>query len=431
MSRIAIALLLLAPFAAGQTFTLDTDEYSPGQDIVVTWSGGPANATDWIGIYSDPGNGPVNGVNVGPSTIWLYTNGAQAATVGAADGAVTFSAPALPPGTYIAFLLANDGYVSIAPAVPFRVVSDGTGTLSFDSETYGYDQSLTATWTGPGNAADWVGIYRPGEVPGDVNSTLWAYTNGTQSASGSFSTGSHTFDSPGLDPGDWVAYFFENDSYSVLAGPVSFSVNAPPASQAPQFVTDPFRRAYGIAGSAYTGKLAAHVRDDDIADSLAFSKISGPGWLTIAPDGTLSGTPTAVDVGINSFAVEVTDSVPLSDTATFTIEVFAPGAVDISSLKALAFNVWVGTNNVEDGYDKGIESVIISDADIIAVSENNGRAAQWADDLGWHVYQLGSDDAVLSRYPIVETLHLLGGGWGEGARRRRTPARRYSVVAPP
>lgn len=275
-------------------------------------------------------------------------------------------------------------------------------TLELDTQQYLIDQNITATWSGgPGNATDWVGIYRPGDVPGNVSSTRWLYTNGSQSASGSFPNGSVTFANPGLDPGNYLAYFFSNDGYSVLAGPVNFSVASGPPVNPPAFVTDPFRKIHAIVGEAYSETIGAYARDPDYGDPLTFSKLSGPAWLSIAAGGSLSGTPAAADVGTNVFVVKVEDAAGMSDTATMQLEVFAPGTVHLPQLKLLSFNIWVGTNNVADGYNKGIESILLSDADIVAVSENNGRAAQWANELGWHVFQSGSDDAVLSRYPIV------------------------------
>lgn len=74
-----------------------------------------------MGIYSDPGNGPVDGVFVGGSTIWRYTSGTQTAGAGVVDGSVTFASPGLAPGNYIAFFMANDGYESIEDPVPFAV----------------------------------------------------------------------------------------------------------------------------------------------------------------------------------------------------------------------------------------------------------------------------------------------------------------------
>ena len=63
--------------------------------------------------------------------------------------------------------------------------------------------------------------------------------------------------------------------------------------------------------------------DTGYGDTLAFSKVSGPAWLAVAADGTLSGTPGASDVGLNTFTVRVTDSAGASADATLAITVYA------------------------------------------------------------------------------------------------------------
>jgi regulation of enolase protein 1 (concanavalin A-like superfamily) len=73
--------------------------------------------------------------------------------------------------------------------------------------------------------------------------------------------------------------------------------------------------------AAYAGSLGAFATDPDAGDTLAFSKISGPGWLMVAPDGALSGTPGNGDVGPNLFVVRVTDGGGLFDEAQLMIAV--------------------------------------------------------------------------------------------------------------
>ena len=71
------------------------------------------SAKNWIGLYSNPGNGPVDQVYVGASTIWQYVDGTS--------GSATSSTAALSPGNYIAYYLYNDGYTWLAQPVTFTV----------------------------------------------------------------------------------------------------------------------------------------------------------------------------------------------------------------------------------------------------------------------------------------------------------------------
>ena len=62
-------------------------------------------------------------------------------------------------------------------------------------------------------------------------------------------------------------------------------------------------------GSAFpTTYDIGHQVGDEVNDVLTFSKVSGPAWLSVSADGTLSGTPPVGSAGLNTFTVRVTDS---------------------------------------------------------------------------------------------------------------------------
>ncbi len=73
--------------------------------------------------------------------------------------------------------------------------------------------------------------------------------------------------------------------------------------------------------SAYTGGVVCATDED--GDNLTYS-ITGPSWLSVASDGTLSGTPDTRDIGLNVFTVQVSDGNGGSDTAVLNIMVIAP-----------------------------------------------------------------------------------------------------------
>ena len=68
--------------------------------------------------------------------------------------------------------------------------------------------------------------------------------------------------------------------------------------------------SFSVAGGA-TGGTAPYT----------FSKVSGPAWLEVAPDGTVSGTPTATGAN-EDLVIRVTDSAgtPASENITLTVE---------------------------------------------------------------------------------------------------------------
>ncbi|RYD21304.1 MAG: tandem-95 repeat protein [Verrucomicrobiaceae bacterium] len=77
--------------------------------------------------------------------------------------------------------------------------------------------------------------------------------------------------------------------------------------------------ALATEDAPFSGKLIAS--DADAGDTLTFSKISGPAWLTVAADGTLGGTPSNTNVGSNIFNVKVSDTSNASATTMLIVQV--------------------------------------------------------------------------------------------------------------
>ncbi|MDT8389968.1 MAG: tandem-95 repeat protein [Lentisphaeria bacterium] len=109
-----------------------------------------------------------------------------------------------------------------------------------------------------------------------------------------------------------------------IATPVEATLNITVVNvnDAPVFTVDPITAAAANEGVAYSGTIAGSATDDD-GDTLTYAKVSGPAWLAVAADGTLSGTPATTDIGQNSVTVSVSDGNGGSDTATLEITVNA------------------------------------------------------------------------------------------------------------
>jgi hypothetical protein len=86
----------------------------------------------------------------------------------------------------------------------------------------------------------------------------------------------------------------------------------------PQFRTETIYKPDALVPQPYSATLAG---DAIGTGPLTFTKMDGPAWLTIGPNGTLSGTPGMVDGGINNFLVRVTDANGSLHTATLLITV--------------------------------------------------------------------------------------------------------------
>lgn len=71
----------------------------------------------------------------------------------------------------------------------------------------------------------------------------------------------------------------------------------------------------------YSGTIGDAASDPDVDDSIHYRKIAGPEWLVVEDDGTLSGTPSDGSAGTNTFTIQATDEVGLSDFLVMTVDV--------------------------------------------------------------------------------------------------------------
>jgi hypothetical protein len=98
------------------------------------------------------------------------------------------------------------------------------------------------------------------------------------------------------------------------------------AADAPVFTVDPILRAGGTELESYSAtSLAGSATDDDVGEVPLYSRVAGPSWLSVAPDGSLTGTPPTGSAGLNSFTLRATDPSGAFDEATLLIEIAAAG----------------------------------------------------------------------------------------------------------
>jgi len=115
-----------------------------------------------------------------------------------------------------------------------------------------------------------------------------------------------------------------NDSFVVRAtatgGTGEATLDIMVVNQPPVFSSSPFSKPNAIVGFVYSGQTIAGSAMDPNGGAITYSKVSGPAWLTITPDGYLSGTPTTA--ASDSFVVRATTAGGRSD-ATLNIVVVA------------------------------------------------------------------------------------------------------------
>lgn len=120
----------------------------------------------------------------------------------------------------------------------------------------------------------------------------------------------------------------------------------------PQFTNSILTRAGGTEAAAYSGTIAGTATSVNPGDTLTYSKATGPAWLNVAVDGTLSGTPTSGDGGTNYFTVAVSDAAGQNGFAVLTIPVTVFSVSGVWSADASGnwgqSNLWSG-NQIASG----------------------------------------------------------------------------------
>ena len=133
--------------------------------------------------------------------------------------------------------------------------------------------------------------------------------------------GSHVSYTPALNETGADSFTYTVSDGSLFAtGMVSLTIIA--QNDPPLFGSTYYSLMDANETAIYTGSIGDYASDVDTGDTLTYSKISGAAWLLIASDGTLSGTPTIGDAGLNSFSVEVSDGSTV-DSATLEITVIS------------------------------------------------------------------------------------------------------------
>jgi hypothetical protein len=171
----------------------------------VSFSDGPGNPRDWIGIYRPDMTPGEQG-----SLAWVYVSGSTTAGDGLANGSVAFSNN-LSVGDYVARFFKNDGYSQLAAAVAFTV-GDPPGVAT-DKLNYAPGEAITVSFSnGNGNPSDWISLMPLGET----SSIDWAYVGGSRTPGDGLANGTLKF-ADGLPDGEYRVLFLANDGYHQLA----------------------------------------------------------------------------------------------------------------------------------------------------------------------------------------------------------------------
>jgi hypothetical protein len=235
-----------------------------GAAIAATVSNGPGNPADWLGVYAvGSPNGPGNPV----SWKWLSTDGASSSpptSGGVTAGTVHLVVPTT-AGQYEVRFFVNNSFNVIAksaaitatgaapppppappPAPPPPPPPPNSPNVKINGSsnpvTVAGGAAIAATVSnGPGNPADWLGVYAVGSPngPGNPASWKWLSTDGASSSpptSGGVTAGTVHLVVP-MTAGQYEVRFFVNNSFNVIAKSAAITATGaappPPAPPAP------------------------------------------------------------------------------------------------------------------------------------------------------------------------------------------------------
>jgi hypothetical protein len=156
-------------------------------------------------------------------TGWCYLNGTKSAPTTAMVNASApcFAAPA--PGRYQVRLFSNNSLTKVAASNTITVPAPAAPAVTLTPDPATVGSTLTAAVAnGPGNAADWVGLYREGS--GDTAYIGWCYLNGAKSAptTAMVNASAPCFTAPA--PGRYEVRLFSNNSLTKVAASNTITV---------------------------------------------------------------------------------------------------------------------------------------------------------------------------------------------------------------
>ncbi|WP_199119140.1 fibronectin type III domain-containing protein [Pedobacter sp. ASV28] len=200
-SNVATFNVINSVTVAKPTLSLDKKVFATTETIKVTFTSAPNDPKDWIGMYK---KGQTPGVGGVTSTKWSYTSGSS--------GSVTLGSGAA-AGEYYVVLLSKDGYNEIADRIQLYI--GPKPSISTNKQEYNVGDAVNITYAnGPGNAKDWIGIYKVGNNGPDQTSTAYKYVTGTG--------GTLTY--TGLPKGYYYASYYLNDAYFEPTDRIYFQV---------------------------------------------------------------------------------------------------------------------------------------------------------------------------------------------------------------
>ena len=180
-------------------------------------------------------------------------------------------------------------------------------TVSPNNADYAFNEPITIHFSdGPGNALDWIGIYKSGDPDGSYLD--WYYVNNSQTGGAGISDGSITFAAGLTTAGSYEVRFFQDNGY-ILLGNSSFTVtnkNVPVTGVSVTPATATIGIARNVSVTAIT--TPAWATNNAVtwsSSNTSVATVNASGIVTGVSNGIANITVTTVDGGYTA-SCEVT-----------------------------------------------------------------------------------------------------------------------------
>lgn len=301
-------------------------------------------------------------------------------------------------------------------------------TLLPEKAAFAYGEKITVRFHGgPGRKDDHIAIYPVGVKPSNATWHLdYLYTSGTRTAVEGIRDGTVTFDRHFAPPGAYEVWLL-GKNLEAIAGPVAIQVASARTEVAPRWLCKSIRVRHAVAGMPFEARISAQASDP--GDVLKFDKMTGPAWLQVAADGRILGTPGSTDLGRNRCVLRATDPQGNAAETELSVDVFAEGRERVDQLKIMSHNMLLRWDKIDDGVRKGVEAIVLADADVVGFQESGPDVAMRAAEmLGWYYVPPGNGwGRMISRYPVAQPLPSGGGAQGGRLRLCANPTQEIIV----
>lgn len=283
--------------SGGSYVKTSTTVYPFGSSVFVNYIDEDYADKDWIGIYK---KGDVPG---GPeATLWQYVT----------QDSSTVEFESLPLGEYVVYLLCCDAY-NVKAKSEFKVVGPNTPSIVTTAFSFGQGEAIEFEYNDPnfegGNGTDWIGIYNPDDIPANVRSMIWSYltqANGLMSYSVPYPNGTWPEDNPEtpLVPGEYVAYLFCCDAYTVYAS-TRFTITEFPTGADQMLTSDDLLSVYP---NPTTGMVNLRLKEGRTMQKVAIYTITGQVVYEESLSGTISQKQMDLKLDKGIYFLEVLSS---------------------------------------------------------------------------------------------------------------------------